>query len=148
MAEDDSTEGTPEGSVVEQPEIPKQLPELTDLDLLSSKVTELEAAVNQYKDQLLRKAAEFENYKKRTENDYASLVKFSNEDLVLKLLPVLDDPGREGRADAGKVLELARRRGVAARVAGGGAGSRRARCDAAHRRVHQRTPEMFAAQTV
>jgi len=98
MAEEDETERKPDESVVDQPESPKQLPELTSLDLLSAKVAELEAAVNQYKDQLLRKAAEFENYKKRTENDYAAIVRFSNEDLILKLLPVLDDFERSMKA--------------------------------------------------
>src|SRR6267378_2698122 len=70
---------------------PMQLPELTELDMLSAKIAELESNLAQAKDQLLRKAAEFENYKKRVENDFASLVKFSNEDLILKLIPVLDD---------------------------------------------------------
>lgn len=43
------------------------------------------------KDQLLRKAAEFENYKRRTENEISSLFKYANEGLILELLPVLDD---------------------------------------------------------
>jgi len=70
---------------------PMQLPELTELDMLSAKIAELENNLAQCKDQLLRKAAEFENFKKRVENDFASIVKFSNEDLILKLIPVLDD---------------------------------------------------------
>jgi molecular chaperone GrpE len=44
-----------------------------------------------YKDQLLRKAAEFENYKRRTETDFSNLVRNANEGLLLSLLPVLDD---------------------------------------------------------
>jgi molecular chaperone GrpE len=43
------------------------------------------------RDQLLRKAAEFENYKKRTENDFTALYKYANEGLIRELLPVLDD---------------------------------------------------------
>ena len=43
------------------------------------------------RDQLLRKAAEFENYKRRTENEISSLFKYANEGLILELLPVLDD---------------------------------------------------------
>src|SRR5260221_13970455 len=68
-----------------------QSPELSEADLLGARIAELESTVSQYKDQLLRKAAEFDNYKKRVDNDYASIVRFSNEDLILKLLPVLDD---------------------------------------------------------
>ncbi len=60
-------------------------------DAAQAKIAELEESVNQYKDQLLRKAAEFENYKRRTENDLASMVRFSTEELITKLLPVLDD---------------------------------------------------------
>jgi molecular chaperone GrpE len=43
------------------------------------------------RDQLLRKAAEFENYKKRTENEISSYLKYANEELISELLPVLDD---------------------------------------------------------
>src|SRR5207247_1776981 len=83
---------------VESQEIPKQLAELSQLDLISARVNELESSLVQYKDQLLRKAAEFENYKKRTESDYASLVRYANEDLILKLLPVVDDFERSLKA--------------------------------------------------
>jgi molecular chaperone GrpE len=40
---------------------------------------------------LLRKAAEFENYKRRTENDQINLLKYSAEPFIIKLLPVVDD---------------------------------------------------------
>ena len=68
-----------------------ELPELSELELLSNRIAELEGSATTYKDQLLRKAAEFENYKKRIENESASLTRFSNEDLIQKLLPVMDD---------------------------------------------------------
>jgi molecular chaperone GrpE len=58
---------------------------------LQSKVAELEQALAGTKDQLLRKAAEFENYKKRVEGDFALIEKFSNEQIITGLLPVLDD---------------------------------------------------------
>ena len=58
---------------------------------LQTKIAELEQSVNQFKDQLLRKAAEFENYKRRTENDYSAMVRFSTEEMIAKLLPILDD---------------------------------------------------------
>src|SRR5258706_401187 len=77
---------------------PLQIPELTELDMLSARITELESTLNQYKDQLLRKAAEFDNYKKRIENDYASVIRYSNEDLISKLLPVIDDLERSMKA--------------------------------------------------
>ncbi len=54
----------------------------------------LEDEVNKYKELLLRKAAEFENYKRRTENDQLNLLKYAAESLILKLLPVVDDLDR------------------------------------------------------
>lgn len=101
MEENHTVDKQPDEPIAEQQEAPKQIPELTDMDMLSSKIVELESAVNQYKDQLLRKAAEFENYKRRTETDYASIIKFSNEDLIAKLLPVLDDFERSLKAKKG-----------------------------------------------
>ncbi len=98
----------------EKPE-PAQLPELTEVDMLSSRIVELENSANQMKDQLLRKAAEFENYKKRVESDYTAIVRLSNEELISKLLPVLDDferslkalkaAGEKGPAEKGKSPE-------------------------------------------
>jgi molecular chaperone GrpE len=83
MAEDNNIE--------QQQDASEQAPEPNQVETLNKKVIELEASLAQMKDQLLRKAAEFENYKRRVENDYANTVRFSNEELVTSLLPVLDD---------------------------------------------------------
>ena len=69
----------------------EEAPEANEVEILKKKVFDLENSHSQLKDQLLRKAAEFENYKKRIENDYTNVVKFSNEELITALLPVLDD---------------------------------------------------------
>jgi molecular chaperone GrpE len=55
---------------------------------------ELEKKVNQFKDLYLRKAAEFENYKRRTENEISNVYRFANENLISEMLPVLDDFNR------------------------------------------------------
>ncbi|MBN1969566.1 MAG: nucleotide exchange factor GrpE [Candidatus Delongbacteria bacterium] len=47
--------------------------------------------VMEYREKLLRKAAEFENYKKRTSQEFVRLIDSANEGLVLKMIPVLDD---------------------------------------------------------
>ncbi|HLF19646.1 MAG TPA: nucleotide exchange factor GrpE [Bacteroidota bacterium] len=57
----------------------------------AKKLADAEQQVAQYKDLLLRKAAEFENYKKRVEGESATIVKFANEDLITEIIPVLDD---------------------------------------------------------
>ena len=53
------------------------------------------AAENQkLKDQLLRLAAEFDNYRKRSDRDVQSYISNANFDLMAKLLPALDDLDR------------------------------------------------------
>jgi Molecular chaperone GrpE (heat shock protein) len=68
--------------------------EKSEAILLNEKLAELEKQSAQLKDQLLRKAAEFDNYKRRTENDFASLAKFAAENIISQLVPVLDDFNR------------------------------------------------------
>jgi molecular chaperone GrpE len=54
-------------------------------------IEELEKEVAELKDKLLRRAAEFENYKRRTENDQLNLFKYAAESFIIRLLPVVDD---------------------------------------------------------
>jgi len=65
--------------------------EETNKTNLEEKITQLEQEVVEFKDKLLRKAAEFENYKRRTENDQLNLLTFAAESFIQKLLPVIDD---------------------------------------------------------
>jgi len=58
---------------------------------LEEKIKVLEQEIIQYKELALRKAAEFENYKRRTENDQLNLLKYAAESLIIKLLPTIDD---------------------------------------------------------
>ena len=55
------------------------------------RIAELETKVETLRDQLLRKAAEFENYKRRVEAEITGVYRFANENLLFELLPVLDD---------------------------------------------------------
>ena len=64
----------------------------------TSKLAEAEKQVEMYKDLMYRKAAEFENFKKRSENESASIVKYANEALISELIPVLDDFERSLKA--------------------------------------------------
>lgn len=57
-------------------------------------IAELEENIKSLQDSLLRKVAEFENYKRRTENDQLNLLKYAAESFILKVLPVFDDLGR------------------------------------------------------
>ncbi len=64
----------------------------------SPKQKKLEAALkdvqrerDELKDLLLRKAAEFDNFKKRTDSEQVRLIVNANADLITELLPVYDD---------------------------------------------------------
>ncbi len=58
---------------------------------LKEKTDKLEKEVADYKDRLVRKMAEFENYKRRTENDQVNLLTYAAESFIVKILPVYDD---------------------------------------------------------
>jgi molecular chaperone GrpE len=72
-------------------EVPVESESPTQSENLEEKVALLEKEINQYKELALRKAAEFENYKRRTENDQLNLLKYAAESLIIKLLPTIDD---------------------------------------------------------
>lgn len=55
------------------------------------KILKYEEEIAKLKDTLLRKAAEFENYKRRNENDQANIFKYAAEGFILSILPVYDD---------------------------------------------------------
>ncbi|MDR0909587.1 MAG: nucleotide exchange factor GrpE [Spirochaetaceae bacterium] len=54
-------------------------------------ITELEAQVADLKDQYLRKAAEFENFRKRLLKDKQDAIDFANQRLFEDLIPIIDD---------------------------------------------------------
>ena len=62
-----------------------------ELNKLQAKIGELEKQVTEYKDAYLRKAAEFDNFKRRNENDMSNMLKYSAEPFIRSILPVYDD---------------------------------------------------------
>ena len=79
---------------------------------LRAKVAELQKSADQFKDQLLRKAAEFENYRRRSETEYSGVVKIANESLLLSILPIVDDFSRSLKAGKTQDDSAALYRGV------------------------------------
>jgi molecular chaperone GrpE len=59
-----------------------------------------DAELAELKDKYLRLAAEFDNYKRRTTKERADLFKSANQELMVALLPVLDDFERARNATA------------------------------------------------
>jgi molecular chaperone GrpE len=94
--------GRTEGEAIAPGDVPLDTGESPEVAELRKKIEELEQSTAQLKDQLLRKAAEFDNFKKRSEAEALSVIRFANEDLLLKVLPVLDDLERSFKALGGK----------------------------------------------
>jgi len=91
---------------------------------------EIQKQRDEYYDLLLRKTAEFDNYRKRVERDRQTLVESAAADLIEELLPLVDDLERALAAEAAgpgadpyrqgvelihrQLLEVLRKRGVRA----------------------------------
>jgi molecular chaperone GrpE len=74
--------------------------------------TQLQRERDEYYDLLLRKTAEFDNYRKRIERDRQATSDAANADVVRDLLPLLDDLERALKAEPGAEGAETYRRGV------------------------------------
>jgi molecular chaperone GrpE len=74
--------------------------------------TELQRQRDDYYDRLLRKTAEFDNYRKRVDRERAQLADAAASDLLEELLPLVDNLERALKAEAGSETADAYRRGV------------------------------------
>lgn len=98
MAEVESGHSDPENEGAFGGDAPDEAGETPEIAELRKRCDEFEQTVSQLRDQLLRKAAEFDNYKKRTEAEALSVIRYANEDLLLRILPVVDDLERSFKA--------------------------------------------------
>ncbi len=106
---DKSNEAIPENPPIVQEEQDATAPETAVSDG-QQPFDKLSEENQRARDQLLRLAAEFDNYRKRNERDAAQWIQNANMELVGKLLPSLDDLERiltsgEKAADAAALLE-------------------------------------------
>ncbi|RJP77656.1 MAG: nucleotide exchange factor GrpE [Candidatus Zixiibacteriota bacterium] len=69
----------------------ENLPEPSGAIDLDEEIQRLRLELDEYKNLYLRKAAEFENFRKRKQQEFSALVATAEESLVSDLLPVLDD---------------------------------------------------------
>ncbi|MFQ5649205.1 MAG: nucleotide exchange factor GrpE [bacterium] len=69
----------------------RRAPQSAKMKKLQQQILQLQQERDELKDRLLRKAAEFDNFKKRTENQNVQLAATANADLIAQLLPVIDD---------------------------------------------------------
>ena len=100
--EDEQTEMSGQTSATAQPE-----PLEPSVD-----PAELRQQRDDYYDRLLRKTAEFDNYRKRTERERIQLSEAAAADLLTELLPLVDDLERALKAEAGPDAGAGIRKGV------------------------------------
>ncbi len=78
----------------------------SQIEAIAVERDKLAAAFDEIQDRLLRRQADFENYRRRVEKDRADFAKFAGMETVRELLPILDDferavqaaPAAEGAA--------------------------------------------------
>jgi molecular chaperone GrpE len=97
----DETYDTPEQSTATAPD-----------EAQGTDTAELTKQRDDYYDRLLRQAAEFDNYRKRTDRERQQLAEAAAADLIKDLLPLVDDLERALKADAGGDASAGIRRGV------------------------------------
>jgi len=74
--------------------------------------SELQRQRDEYYERLLRKSAEFDNYRKRIERERQQVTEAAAADLLTELLPLVDDLERALKVDVGAKDVDAYRRGV------------------------------------
>lgn len=65
----------------------------------NDEIQDLKVKVEDYHSQVLRLQADFDNYKKRSEKEIKSYVKYANEGLILKIIEVYEDLERALKAE-------------------------------------------------
>ncbi len=73
---------------------------VSEIDILKEEILNLQLTIENLErekkelyDNLLRKAADFENFRKRTQREKEEIIKYGNEKLLLEFLPLFDDLG-------------------------------------------------------
>lgn len=89
VAEEEVAPGEETAPEAATPEAPAEGEVVEEVDPVAA----LEAEVQKYKDESLRRAAEMDNYRKRMAKELEQSRKFSNQGLLMELLPVLDNFG-------------------------------------------------------
>jgi molecular chaperone GrpE len=81
----DSSEGSSEGVPDDPPSA------ISDLEAIAAERDRLIEEKNDLMDRLLRRQAEFDNFRRRAERDRADVVDFANAESLRAILPILDD---------------------------------------------------------
>jgi molecular chaperone GrpE len=90
----------------------KHIPEQEISEHAADTASETERQRDEYYDLLLRKTAEFDNFRKRIDRERQAVTEAAAADLLLELLPLVDDLERALGAPADDEKAAAYRRGV------------------------------------
>ena len=90
----EETKVTPEAEVKET-----KAPKKEKKNKKDSEIEKLKAELDSKNDLLLRTAAEFDNFKKRTERERAGIAEFAKSNVIKELLPILDNIDRSGQIE-------------------------------------------------
>lgn len=76
-----------------QPETTAATPEAATPEVvaLKERIAQLERESAEFKDQWLRAVADYKNYKRRSDQERAELIRSASAGLLMKLLPIMDD---------------------------------------------------------
>ena len=85
----------PEGEVGLEPETESLAPQIDELqaaiDQLTNELEEERARVKEEHSRYLRALADFSNYRRRHQEEYSHAVQFATQELILKILPAIDN---------------------------------------------------------
>ena len=82
----DSSQSSPPSGVADPPSSPASL-----LETVTAERDRLAEEKNDLMDRLLRRQAEFDNFRRRAEREKADVLEFANTETVSAILPILDD---------------------------------------------------------
>ena len=86
---DEETKETTEA--IDKENAQKELEQEPKIEVLDSQPIDLQQELDKQKDKLLRTMAEFDNYRKRTTKEKASMYDMGVKDTIEKILPVVDN---------------------------------------------------------
>ena len=95
---------------IESPDRASEAPSVDQTE--APDLAQLKQERDDYYDRLLRKTAEFDNYRKRTDRERQQFAEAAAADLLEELLPLVDDMERALKADPGTEATNAIRTGV------------------------------------
>jgi len=78
----------------------KKSTESSKIKKIKKEVDKLKKELAEVNDKYIRMAAEFNNFKKRSERDFANLIENANRNLFMELLPIIDDFERSLNSDS------------------------------------------------